>query len=308
MRRPFLRPTFADTSNGMRSILLLFVLRLTTPAFGQQLLIPPTSPPGRVIQQVGFTAIELYYERPAARGRSEKEIFGSLVPFGKVWRTGAGNCTTLKFSTDVIINSKKVPKGKYALFTIPGTKEWTVILNTDTLAYGAYNYDEKKDVMRMKVNPRRTHRYYEALTIDIDFIPNDARIYISWVNTQIAFDVHTGLDQKILSFIHDNLIARHSDNPDLYEAAIVYYLWHRQDRKQVMNFINRGISLKNDRLWYYWKVEELMKDQRYDEAHAAAMEGIDAINASSESQARKTELISDFQKYIVDIAEKSGKR
>ncbi len=115
------------------------------------------------------------------------------------------------------------------------------------------------------------------------------------------------MDEKILSFIKDNLIARESDNPELYEAAILYYLWHRQDRKQVMAFINRGISLKNDRLWYYWKVEELMKDQRYDEAHSAALAGIDAIRNSSEGDARKTELISDFEKYIADIAKKKGR-
>jgi hypothetical protein len=293
----------------MKSIVFVFVLLLTVPAVSQhQLLIPELSPPGKVIQKIGFTTIEVYYERPAARGRSEKEIFGSLVPFGNVWRTGAGNCTTIAFSTEVIINNTKIPKGKYALFTIPGEKEWTVILNTDTLAYGAYAYDQMKDVVRIQVNPRRTDRYYEALTIDVDFIPNDARIYISWLNTQVAFDVHTGLDQKILSFINDNLIVRDSDNPDLYEAAIAYYLWHRQDRKQIMKFINKGISLKNDRIWYYWKVEELMKDKRYDEAHAAAVSGIDAINASTESEARKTELISDFKKYITDIAKQKGKR
>ena len=293
----------------MKSILLLLALLLTAPGFAQQqLMIPALSPPGRVIQQIGFTTIEVYYERPAARGRSEKEIFGSVVPFGKVWRTGAGNCTTLAFSTEVIINNKKIPKGKYALFTIPGKKDWTVILNTDTLAYGAYSYNESKDVIRIGLKARRTDRYYEALTIDVDFIPNDARIYISWLNTQIAFDVRTGLDQEILSFIHDNLISQDSDNPDLYESAIVYYLWHRQDRNQLMKFINRGISLKNDRIWYYWKVEELMKDKRYGEAHAAAVSAIDAINASAESEARKAELISDFQKYIAEIAEKDRKR
>lgn len=292
----------------MRSILLLPALLMTSLGFCQQLNLPPLSPEGRVVQQIGFTTIEVYYERPAARGRSEKEIFGALVPFGKVWRTGAGNCTTLAFSTDVIINNKKIAKGKYALFTIPGERKWTVILNTDTLAYGAYAYDEKKDVVRLDVIPRRTDRYYEALTIDVDFIPNNARVYISWLNTQIAFDVNTGLDQEILSLIHNNLIARDSDNPDLYESAIVYYLWHQQDRKQLMPFINRGIALKNDRVWYYWKVEELMKDKKYDEARAAALAGIDAINASAESGDRKTELISDFKRYLDDIAAKSGKR
>lgn len=288
----------------MKSLVLLFTLLLPLTTSSQQLLIPEASPAGTVVQKVGFTTIEVYYERPAARGRSEQEIFGTLVPFGKVWRTGAGNCTTVSFSADVTISNKKIAKGKYALFTIPGTEKWTVILNTDTLAYGAYNYDESKDVVRVDVTPRRTVRYYEALTIDVDLIPNDARIYISWLHTQIAFDVDTGLDEKILSFIHDNLIIRDSDSPDLYQAAIEYYRWHRGDRKQIMKFINRGIYLKNDRIWYYWKVEELMKDQRYDEAHAAALRGIDAINASSESAARKDELIQDFKNYILAISEK----
>jgi hypothetical protein len=263
-----------------------------------QLKIPEASPPGRVIQKIGFTTIEIYYERPAARGRPTDMIFGKLVPFGKVWRTGAGNCTTISFSADVRINNQTIQKGKYALFTIPDKKSWIIILNTDTLAYGAYNYDKSKDVVRIEVPPAYTARYYESLTIDIDFIPNDARIYISWLNTQVSFDVSTGLDQKILSFIRDNLIMRDSNNPDDYEAAIVYYLWHQQDRKQVMKFIDRGIALKNDRLWYYWKVEELMKDKKYDEARAAAETGIETIRNSTESPERKTELIKDFENYI----------
>lgn len=279
---------------------LTLILLFQTHASGQ-LKIPELSPSANVVQKVGFTTIGLYYERPAARGRSEKEIFGSLVPFGKVWRTGAGDCTTLYFSTDVFINGITVKKGKYALFTIPDKDKWTIILNTDTLAYGAYRYDEKKDVARVDVTPRKTDRYYESLTIDIDVIPNDARIYISWLNTQVAFDVKTGLDQKILSFIQENLILRDSDNPDLYEAAIDYYLWHGQDRKQIRKFVDKGISLKNDRIWYYWKVEDLMKDKKYDEALAAAKAGIEAINNSAEDAARKAELITDFDNYIREI-------
>ena len=266
-----------------------------------QLQIPELSPPGKVIQKIGFTTFEVYYERPAARGRSGEEIFGKLVPFGKVWRTGAGNCTTISFDTDVLINHQTVPKGKYALFTIPERNSWTVILNTDTLAYGAYNYDKAKDVVRVEAPSRRTERYYEALTIDIDFIPNDARIYISWLNTQVSFDVSTGLDKTILSFIRENLILRSSDNPDLYQSAIEYYLWHRQERKQVMKFIDRGIELKNDRIWYYWKVEELMEDKRYVEARTAAKAGIKIIHNSLESPERKIELIRDFENYIAQM-------
>jgi hypothetical protein len=284
----------------------IFLFVITLIAFVQthaQLQIPELSPPGRIVQKIGFTTFEVYYERPAARGRSAEQIFGKLVPFGKVWRTGAGNCTTISFDTDVLINNQTVRKGKYALFTIPGRETWTIILNTDTLAYGASKYDQRKDVIRLEVPSQHTDRHYESLTIDIDFIPNDARIYISWLNTQVSFDVSTGLDQKILSFIRENLILRDSDNPDLYEDAINYYLWHQQDRKQIMKFTDRGIALKDDRLWYYWKVEELMENQRYAEARAAAESGIRVIRNSSESPERKVELIRDFENYIAKLNE-----
>lgn len=284
----------------MRMYLFIIAVMSFAPAHAQ-LRIPELSPPGRVIQKIGFTTLEVYYERPAARGRSEEQIFGKLVPFGKVWRTGAGNCTTISFSTDVLINNQTVKSGKYALFTIPGRENWTIILNTDTLAYGASNYDKRKDVIRVEVPSQHTDRYYEALTIDIDFIPNDARIYISWLNTQVAFDVSTGLDERILSFIRENLILRDSDNPDLYESAITYYLWHQQDRKPIMKFVDRGIALKDDRLWHYWKVEELMKDARYVEARTAAESGIRVIRNSSESPERKVELIRDFENYIAQL-------
>jgi hypothetical protein len=292
----------------MRFLCVPFVIILFVSAYGQTSLdIPEASPPGTVRQKVGFTTITIYYERPAARGRSESEIFGRLVPFGKVWRTGAGNCTTIKFNTDVFIDGKKVVAGKYALFTIPDREKWTVVLNTDTLAYGAYGYDQNKDVLRTVVDAKDSDRFYESLTIDVDFVPNDARIYISWLNTQISFGVNTGLDAKILSFIRENLILRDSDNPALYESAIVYYLWHRQDRTQLMKFINKGISLNNDRVWYYWKVEELMKDGKYDEALTAAQGGIDSINQSGETNERKIELIYDFEAYKTQITNRKNK-
>jgi hypothetical protein len=286
----------------MRILPIIVILLLHIPGFGQ-LQIPELSPAGTVVQNVGFTTISIYYERPAVRGRTEDYIFGTLVPWGKVWRTGAGNCTTVAFNTDVIINGKTVAKGKYALFTIPEKEKWTIILNTDTLAYGAYRYDQKKDVVRMESKVTRTNRFYESLTIDVDVIPNDAKIYISWLNTQVAFDVSTGLDKQIMSFIQDNLILRDNDNPDNYEAAIEYYLWHGRsdDTKQIMNFANKGIALKDDRYWYYWKVEHLMKEKKYEEANAAAQGGINAIQKSSESPERKKELISDFEKYKAEI-------
>lgn len=274
-----------------------------------QLNIPEASPPGSLVQLAGFTTIRIYYERPAARWRSQNEIFGGLVPWGEVWRTGAGNCTKIAFSTDVHIQGKALPKGTYSLFTIPGRKKWTVILNSDTVSYGTYSYDEKKDAMRFVAEPEKSKRFYEALTFDIDVVPNDARISLSWLNTRISFDVETGLDETIMSFIQTNLIERDSNDPELYEKAISYYLWHQKDRAQVMTFIERGIALKNHRLWYYWKVSELVKARMYDEALTAAQTAIDVINNSPDEPGyNKVELVKDFQDMVAAIKTDRKKR
>lgn len=278
----------------MKYFRLLILICLSIPGLCQ-LKVPELSPAGRIIQSVGFTNFDVYYERPAARGRTAEYIFGTLVPMGKVWRTGAGNCTTISFDKDVQIGSKTVPAGKYALFTIPNAETWTIILNRDTLAYGAYRYDVSKDVVRVDAKPVKTYRFYESLTIDIDVIPNNARMYISWLNTQVAFDIITGVDEDITAYINKNLITGHSNNPDDYEAAVNYYLWHNGDRDQMMKFIDKGISLRNDRIWYYWKIDELIRLKKYDEAGKAAEAGIATIQKSGESPERKKELIADFE-------------
>jgi hypothetical protein len=285
-------------------LIINFVLSTTT-ASHCQLVIPSLSPEGTLTQVVGYTTIRVYYERPAARGRTENEIYGQLVPWGRVWRTGAGNCTKLSFTTDVTIGDKKIPKGTYSLFTIPDQKSWTIILNTDTISYGAYRYDEKKDVVRVKANPVRTSRYYESLTIDVDVIPNSARIYIAWLNTQISFDVNTGTDEKIMTFIRENLILKDSNDPVLYEKALEYYTWHVNDPKQVMKFIDRGIAIANHRRWYYYKVRELAKQKRYKEAVWAASAGIATIqNSAEEPGYDKKDLIRDFQDWIDEYSKK----
>lgn len=281
--------------------LILLLLGLCCGSVFAQLKIPELSPSGRVIQNVGFTTIEIYYERPAARGRSTDSIFGGLVPYGKVWRTGAGNCTTITFSKEVTINSTRIAAGKYALFSIPNRDKWTVILNRDTLAYGAYRYDARKDVVRVDATPVKTSRFYESLTIDIDVIPNDARIFISWLNTQIYFDVDTGTDESINNYINSKVITMQSRNADDYEAAFNYYLWHNNDPDQIMKFVNKGISLRDDRIWYYWKIEELMRQRKFDEATDAARAAISVIQRSDESPERKKELIADFDNYLSEI-------
>src|SRR5688500_17216754 len=129
-----------------------------------QVDFPNLSPQGSISQKVGLTTISVIYERPAARGR---KVFGELVPYNQLWRTGAGNCTKVRFIEDVLIGNKWIRVGTYSLFTIPSEQEWIVILNSDTTLYGTGGYDERKDLVRFKTKAQATSRYYESFTIDI---------------------------------------------------------------------------------------------------------------------------------------------
>ena len=112
-------------------------------------------------------------------------MIGGKEPFGTVWRTGANAATTIEFDQDVKIEGKRLPAGKYALFTIPDEEEWTIIFNKDFNQQGAYNYDEKKDVLRVKVDAKKPAQFVETFTI----IPEKDRVTLKWENTEVAFKV-----------------------------------------------------------------------------------------------------------------------
>ena len=151
---------------------------------------PTPSPEAAFTQQFGDSEIQVQYARPLARGR---KIFGGLIPFDSLWRTGAGECTTLKTKEDVIIGGKKIGAGKYSLFTIPSANEWTVILNSDVSMHGTNGYDAQKDVHRFTVKPIKTGRFYESFTIEInDFTPQgSASLNILWENTMVQIPLQS---------------------------------------------------------------------------------------------------------------------
>ena len=144
-------------------------------------------------QQFGLSEIQVAYARPSARGR---KIFGALVPFDSLWRTGANECTTIKFREEVVMGDKKIPAGKYSLFTIPGTNEWTIVLNSETTMHGTSGYDAQKDVHRFKVKAEKTDRFYETFTIEInDFdAMGDAFLNLIWENTLVKIPLKNALE------------------------------------------------------------------------------------------------------------------
>jgi Protein of unknown function (DUF2911) len=188
---------------------------------------PTPSTEASFTQQFGESEIKVSYARPLARGR---KIFGALVPYDSVWRTGASDCTTLKFKEAVIMGDTKVAAGKYALFTIPRADEWTIILNTDTTLHGSFGYESAKDVHRFKVKPQKSERFYETFTIEInDFdVKGEASLNLIWENTIVKIPLKSQTDAAIMALIQKRLIEGKEQNADLlYQAASYFYSTQR---------------------------------------------------------------------------------
>lgn len=162
--------------------MLVFLLSLSFLITEIQAQEKPLSPKETVKGKISGVDTEIVYCRPSARGR---KMIGEKEPFGKVWRTGANAATTIEFAEAVKIEGKSLPAGKYALFTIPNENEWTIIINKDFNQQGAYNYDEKKDVLRVNVKATKTPQYVETFTIT----PEKDQVSLKWENTEVAFKV-----------------------------------------------------------------------------------------------------------------------
>ena len=174
-----------------KSLIINVLLLLSGFVLAQQPVKKPTpSPEAAFTQQFGESEIQVAYARPSAKGR---KIFGGLVPFDSLWRTGAAECTVLTLKEDVLIGGKKLSAGKYSLFTIPSANEWTVVLNSDVSMHGIFGYDAKKDVHRFIVKPIKTDRFYESFTIEInDFTPQgSASLNIIWENTMVQIPLQS---------------------------------------------------------------------------------------------------------------------
>src|SRR4051812_13889328 len=190
---------------------ILFLLALATTVSFAQPQLPPLSLHATLKQEIGFTNFEVRYSRPSARGR---EIFGQLVPYKKMWRTGANQQTTISFDKDVTINGKKVSAGIYALATIPDKSEWTILLNSDTskVFYEAKDYDVKKEVARLTAKSQTTSRFTETFTIDLEQKQSNGIVVIAWENTEVKFEIKTGAHEQAMAAIDSELKKRPSDH------------------------------------------------------------------------------------------------
>ncbi len=229
------------------------------------LKLPALSPNTKITQDFSTTQIEVLYSRPSIRGR---KIFGDVVPYGKIWRTGANAVTRIKTSEDLEIAGHEVKAGEYALYTIPGEHSWEVILNTGIGNWGTGGYSHEGDVARFNVTPQQAAHPYKVFTIDItDITFNTCSIELMWENVKIVIPVHAHNE----AHINENVDRVFNDDKAPYYQIATYYLEKNQHTDRAKAAIDKALALQPT-AFYMWhtkaKIEKLL-GSKY-EAIAAA--------------------------------------
>lgn len=236
----------------------------------QQLRTPQPSTTQTLKQELGLGTVELSYSRPNMKGR---KIFGDLVPFDKVWRTGANNATTLTFTDEVIIGGTKVPAGKYGLLSIPSANEWTIIISKQTDVTSPAAYKQDMDVVRVKAKPMQLPWSFETFGISFENIKdNGCELMMAWDKTLVSLPITTDVDGKVMKQIET--IMKADARP--YFAAASYYANNGKDLNQAIVWFDKAIEQNPKAFWvYYQKASALAKLGKKAEAIAVSNKSIE---------------------------------
>ena len=241
----------------------------------QSIKTPAPSPTQTIKQDFGVSSIELSYSRPGIKGR---KVFGDLVPFGKVWRTGANNATTITFGSDVTIGTTKIPAGKYGLLTIPDRENWTVVITKQVDVTNPADYKQESDLARVTVTPVAMKEKVETFTMQFANVkPSSCELQMMWENTAVALPISTDVESVVMKQI-DN--AMNKDNRPYFQAAM-YYLDNGKDLNQALAWFDKAIEQQPDAYWvYHQRANTLAKLGKKDEAKASAQKSIQLAKAA----------------------------
>ena len=222
--------------------ILLFSLLLVSINLGysQNLHIPRPSPKAIVGQTIGVCDVLIKYSRPSARNR---QVLGKLVPYGKVWRVGANEATTIQFSHDLSINGNMVDAGKYALFIIANKNEWAIILNSDWDQWGAYHYDQNNDVLRVTSHPVKINHVEQFEINFTDVSKTSAVVNISWSDFSVNMHLETNTNKQTLDEI-ENVAREIQQYWYSYSAAAQYFFYELKDEEKAIHYIDKAIALE----------------------------------------------------------------
>ena len=266
----------------------IFTILLFVGCFSySQINTPRISPATQIKQMVGLTEIRLEYSRPSMRDR---QIFGNLVPFGKVWRTGADNSTKISFENDVIISEKTIKSGTYSIFSIPNKDSWEIIFYSDVELWGVpRDWSDDKIVFSSNFDVEMLEKGDTIETFTIlfnDLTNNDVNMTIAWENTSIDIKIEVPTRSMVESDINKVL----SDNPKSsdYYAAAVFYRQENINLDKSLEWINKAIEMnESPRFWQYRQQSLIM---------AANNKFADAVDAAKKSLNLAIE--ADNQDYI----------
>jgi len=244
-----------------------------------QLKLPAASSAQTITQGLGIENVTLNYSRPSMNGR---KIFGDLVPYNEVWRTGANTNTTLTFEGDVSLNGHKLTAGTYALFTIPNKNEWTVIISKNTKQWGAYTYNQSEDAFRFNVKPQNLSAPVETFTISFDNVtPTDAVLTLAWEKTAIKVDLKVNQQAKIIASIDEAM--KGEKKP--YFAAAQYYFNNNLDQNKALAWFDEAAKAQPKAAHVlYWKAKAQLKAGDKKGAIETATKGVEVATEGKNSE------------------------
>ncbi len=278
----------------MKNAFLIVLLAVGLVANGQ-IQTPQASATASTSTTVGLTDVKIDYARPSAKGRA---IFGDaatvVVPYGKIWRTGANGGTKITFSDDVKVEGVAVAKGEYLIFSWPGAAEWTISLYEDiALGGNTGGYDKTKEAANFKVKSEKLSEKVETLTFNIGDISADsksAKVQIAWENTSVKFTIIADYDAKVMKSIE----ASTKVNPTNYYAAAVYYMDNGKDVKQALEWMNK--AMEGNTTPQFWQLYQKARIQKANGDKAGAL-----VTSKASWEAAKTAGNRDYQLMNEDL-------
>jgi hypothetical protein len=239
-------------------------------ADAQPIKTPQPSTAQTIKQDLGIGSVELSYSRPNMRGR---KVFGDLVPYGKVWRTGANNATTISFTDTVSVGNTKLAPGKYGILTIPNNNEWTVIFSKQLDVTSPAAYKEDMDAARINVKTTKLNNTHETFTMQFQNVRNSAiDLMIYWDNVGVTVPITTDVESKVMAQINNVM---NKDNRPYFQSAM-YYMETGKDMNQALAWLDKAIEQNPNAFWvHHQRANALAKLGRKEEARTTAQRSMD---------------------------------
>jgi len=259
---------------------------------------PAASQHAAVKQRVGLTDVELDYSRP---NKNDREIFGGLVPYGKLWRTGANAVTKIKFSKPVTLGGKAIAAGEYALFTIPTADEWTIIISKDAKVQSAADYKQENDAARITAKPETNPNPIETFTIGLGDVKGaSATLNFLWDKTRVPVKLTTDDVEQVSKQLDAVVSAGTPLDPRIAYQAAAFYYDNSKDMNQAAKWIDQALEKNPDAYFMHYKKAQIQaKLGNKKEATASAQKAIDILNknkAPDESAIKNAQQIIDSSK------------